>query len=329
MPSISTLASLPLLFLAAPSASALELRLPADCTLGEDCFIQQLPDMKAGDGAQDPYCGIATYEGHDGVDLRVLSMNDVMRGVPVVAVADGEVLRGRDGVEDHLVRTEADRAEVANRECGNGVILRHADGVETQYCHLKKGSIAVRPGQKLRAGDRIGDVGASGLAQFPHVHLTVRVNGEEVDPLTGRKVGGGCVSNPANAKPLFTASSIAALKPAEPSILGLGLSGARFEYERLVVEGAPPTAKPGDQARIVWAWLANLKQGDRMKLSLTGPDGAVVSENTTDPLDRNKAVYFAYTGRKGSPEPGTHRLEIVVIRDGRPLVVQNREVRVE
>ena len=66
-----------------------------------------------------------------------------------------------------------------------------------------------------------------------------------------------------------------------------------------------------------------------MKLSLTGPDGEVVSENTTDPLDRNKAVYFAYTGRKGSPEPGTHRLEIVVIRDGRPLVVQNREVRVE
>ena len=121
MPSISTLASLPLLFLAAPFASALELRLPADCTLGEDCFIQQLPDMKAGDGAQDPYCGIATYEGHDGVDLRVLSMNDVMRGVPVVAVADGEVLRGRDGVEDRLVRTEAVRAEVANRECGNGV----------------------------------------------------------------------------------------------------------------------------------------------------------------------------------------------------------------
>lgn len=329
MPPKLMLASLPLLILFATPSDALELRLPAECTLGTDCFVQQFPDMQAGDGATDPFCGVATYDGHDGVDLRVLSMKDVARGVPVVAVADGEVSRGRDGVADRLVQTDADRSQVADRECGNGVILKHAGGVETQYCHLKQGSIVVRPGQKLKAGDKIGEVGASGLAQFPHVHLTVRVDGEEVDPLTGRKVGDGCVENPAEARSLFSPSIAAALKPVEPAILGLGLSGALVGYDSLVLDGAPAAAKSSDQARILWAWLANLKKGDQIKLSLAGPGGAVVAENTTEPLDRNKAVYYAYTGRKGSPEPGTYQLEVVVVRDGKSVATQKREVRVD
>ena len=98
------------LALAQPVA-ALELGLPAQCSLGEDCFIQQYPDMDAGADAVDPFCGNATYDGHSGTDLRVLSMQDVTRGVPVAAMADGTVLRVRDGEPDRLVRSKADRAE--------------------------------------------------------------------------------------------------------------------------------------------------------------------------------------------------------------------------
>src|SRR5258708_7432173 len=89
--------------LLATAASALELGLPAQCTLGKDCFVQQYPDMDAGAGVVDPYCGPATYDGHDGTDLRIMSMADVARGVSVLAMADGTVLRSRDGVPDHLV----------------------------------------------------------------------------------------------------------------------------------------------------------------------------------------------------------------------------------
>src|SRR5690348_1407100 len=83
------------LFSCAP-ALGIELGLPAACTLGKDCFVQQFADDDTRPGeAADPFCGSATYDGHDGTDLRVLSLADVARGVAVVAVTDGKVLRGR------------------------------------------------------------------------------------------------------------------------------------------------------------------------------------------------------------------------------------------
>jgi hypothetical protein len=311
------------------SAAAIELRLPAECKLGADCFLQQSPDMQAGAGSTDPFCGIATYEGHDGVDLRVLSMNDVGRGVPVVAAADGEVLRGRDGVPDHLVQTEADRKAVADKECGNGVIMKHEGGTETQYCHLKHGSIVVRPGQQLKAGDKIGEVGASGLAQFPHVHLTVRIGGEEIDPLTGRKIGDGCVANPADARPLFSKTVMDALPRDKPDILGFGLTGSVVDYDTLAVDGPPANAASGDQATVVWTWIANLKAGDRLRFTMTNPDGQPLVDTTTDPLDRNKAVYSAYSGKRGSPTPGSYEIGLAIIRDSKVIVDRKTTISVK
>lgn len=325
----STLAALLLTLLAPTPGPAQEFRLPADCKLGVDCFFQQFPDMKAGDGTLDPFCGIATYEGHDGVDLRILSMTDIERGVPVVAVADGRVLRGRDGVADRLIVTEAERKAIMPKACGNGVVITHGNGVETQYCHLRKGSIVVKPGQTLKAGDKIGDIGASGLVQFPHVHLTVRVRGREVDPLTGRKVGDGCVSKPSEARPLFARDIMAAIRPGEPTILGLGIAGQVFEYRDLVDKGAPVALDRRAQAQVAWAWLANMNVGDRLKISLTGPGGKRVLQRTMAPLDKSKAVYFGYSGKKGSPQPGTYWLEVSVIRDGKPVVAKVEEVEVE
>ena len=135
--------------LLATAASAIELGLPAQCTLGTDCFVQQYPDMDADAGVADPYCGSATYDGHDGTDLRIMSMADVARGVPVLAMADGTVLRARDGVPDHLVTSDADRAAVANQECGNGMIVELAEGFEVQYCHMRQGSLVVKPGDPV------------------------------------------------------------------------------------------------------------------------------------------------------------------------------------
>jgi murein DD-endopeptidase MepM/ murein hydrolase activator NlpD len=41
--------------------------------------------------------------------------------------------------------------DAANREYGNGVVIRHIDGFETQYCHLAKGSITVKSGDLVTA----------------------------------------------------------------------------------------------------------------------------------------------------------------------------------
>ncbi|MES4909021.1 MULTISPECIES: transglycosylase family protein [unclassified Streptomyces] len=67
---------------------------------------------------------------------------------------------------------------------GYEVVIRHSDGLYTQYAHLS--SLAVRPGQSVDAGLRIGRSGATGNATGPHLHFEVRTGpryGSDVDPV--------------------------------------------------------------------------------------------------------------------------------------------------
>ena len=299
------------------SARALELGLPAECTLGADCFVQQFADVDTGAGAvADPFCGTATYDGHDGTDLRVKSMADVARGVAVVAVADGIVLRGRDGEPDRLVVTDADRAAVADKECGNGMIVDLGQGYEAQYCHLRQGSIVVKPGDSVKRGQKLGEVGASGLAQFPHVHLTVRHDGEKIDPVTGHALAAGCLKPGETGEPLFSPDIVAAFARGESELIGFGLAGAPIDHNALVVSGPPPEATSAAPAHVGWAWFINLKQGDRVVVSLTGPDGDEIAADRSEPVDRSKATYSAFAGKKGAPQPGSYTVRAGIERGG-------------
>jgi hypothetical protein len=303
------------MLLSAP-VSALELGLPAQCTIGKDCFVQQYPDMDAGPPVADPFCGPATYDGHDGTDLRVLSMADVARGVAVVAVADGTVLRMRDGDPDHLVTSEADRAAVADKECGNGMIVDLGSGLEVQYCHLRQGSLAVKPGDLVKRGQKLGEIGASGLAQFPHVHLTVRRDGKALDPATGRDLSAGCLKSGETAQPLFAPEIVAELAKGESQTIALGVAGGPVDYAALSVSGPPPQATTASPAIVGWGWFINLHKGDRIVVRLSGPDGQPIAVNRSDPMDRAKASYSAFAGKKGAPKPGVYKVQVAVERDG-------------
>ncbi|WP_417414857.1 M23 family metallopeptidase [Hoeflea sp.] len=302
--------------------------LPLVCPQGSICPIQQFADLDPGPGARDPWCGTKTYDGHKGTDFRVLSMREVARGVEVVAMADGIVKASRDGMADRLVATDADRKAVSSRECGNGLILDHGEGYETQYCHMRQGSLRLAPGAKVRKGDVLGLVGASGMAQFPHVHVTLRRDGKVTDPFTGLEAGQACAfyETAADFSGRMDAKALADFAAPElPTVLSAGFADRPVNDRQLVQSGVPTPPGRLSQALVGYIWVINLAKGDRFTLRIE-KDGQVFSEQTTEPLDRSKAVYVAYSGKKGAPAAGHYRLEAAIVRQGRKIALENSEL---
>jgi len=64
---------------------------------------------------------------------------------------------------------------------GNLLAIDHGYGLLTRYAHCSK--ILVAPGQRVKRGDKIALIGATGLATGPHLHYEVWVNGKPVDPM--------------------------------------------------------------------------------------------------------------------------------------------------
>ena len=151
---------------AAPTHAQPHFGLPVDCPMGAVCVVQNYMDDLPGPEAQDYRGGALTYEGHKGTDIRVPNLTYVERGVAVIAAAAGRVVGVRDGVPDANLR-DIGAAAVAGIECGNGVLIDHSDGWTSQYCHMKRDSVEVRVGQAVDAGDRLGQIGMSGAAEFP------------------------------------------------------------------------------------------------------------------------------------------------------------------
>jgi len=65
---------------------------------------------------------------------------------------------------------------------GNWVVIDHGDGVQTVYGHIMDGGTAVSVGEHVETGQPIAQVGSTGLSTGCHLHLEVRVNGQQIDP---------------------------------------------------------------------------------------------------------------------------------------------------
>jgi len=75
---------------------------------------------------------------------------------------------------------------------GRYVMIRHNKDLVTAYAHMSR--IAVKPGQSVRQGQTIGNVGSSGMSTGPHLHYEVWLRGKPVNPVSLRFIGGAELS---------------------------------------------------------------------------------------------------------------------------------------
>jgi murein DD-endopeptidase MepM/ murein hydrolase activator NlpD len=109
-----------------------------------------------------------TYNGHDGIDIGIDGFAAMDKGVPVFVGLDGVVKSAEDGAPD---RNTAETPAVEKKKA-NDVVVLAPNGFTVAYWHLKKGSVLVKAGDRVRAGQQIGEVGSSGLSTGPHLHIS-------------------------------------------------------------------------------------------------------------------------------------------------------------
>ena len=104
-----------------------------------------------------PFNGVRQF--HGGMDIAAPT------GTPIRAAMSGRVARVG-----------------YNRVFGNYVIINHHSGFRTIYAHMHV--VRTRTGANVATGERIGDVGSTGLSTGPHLHFEVHRNGVRVNPRT-------------------------------------------------------------------------------------------------------------------------------------------------
>ena len=97
------------------------------------------------------------------------------KGVDFAAPIGTRVRASADGVVEFAGQ---------QRGYGNVVILKHRNQMSSVYAHLHEIDDGMKVGAKVPQGDVIGSVGQTGWATGPHLHYEVKVNGEQVDPMT-------------------------------------------------------------------------------------------------------------------------------------------------
>ncbi|UPJ54656.1 M23 family metallopeptidase [Bradyrhizobium sp. 200] len=306
-------------------AQSIQLGMPIACEPGRTCYIQNYTDADPSASARDFKCGTLTYDGHNGTDFRLPSLASQRAGVEVVASAGGRVLRTRDGAPDGAIGKSA-REAVRDVECGNGVVIEHPERWETQYCHMASGSLAVKPGDMVKARQPLGRVGLSGLTEYPHLHFTVRHKGEVVDPFAYGAAAGSCGSGELLWHPALHAQ----LAYQERVILNAGFANGPVTME-LIEDGSAGKELPsaGAAAIVAFVRVIGLKTGDAQRFAITDPLGNVIAENRAPQLQTNKAQFMLFTGRKRPAtgwERGTYKATYVVERDGQVVLKKDMEL---
>lgn len=109
---------------------------------------------------KDPFTGRQAF--HGGIDIGAAV------GTSILASADGIVTGVGNG-----------------HGLGNYVSIQHGDGSESTYGHLSAKNVTV--GQRVRQGQKVGELGSTGRSTGPHLDYRLRKNGQLVNPMTAMR----------------------------------------------------------------------------------------------------------------------------------------------
>jgi hypothetical protein len=304
-----------------------KLAFPVDCVLGENCWTVNYVDVDPGTKEADFTCASKTYDAHQGTDFALRSRIEMTAGINVLAARKGTVERIRD-TEDDAPKSEEQYAEIrkANRDCGNGVLIDHGSGLKTLYCHMKQGSITVKPEDAVTEGQVIGQIGQSGYAEFPHLHFSVLWESGYADPFTGMGVKEGCGRSKA---PLWKNAM-----DYEPfAVFDAGFMDKAPDFKAIAAGHKHPETLPQSSPGLVlWAGMYHALEGDEVTLVITDPSGAVFKERAAIVKTSRKRPSYFFTGRKLEDQglrTGTYTGTISVRRAGIPVHTLTRTIFID
>jgi len=270
---------------------------PLSGTPNQDWFIGNYMDAdRRPDSFADYRGGFMTYDQHTGLDFILADVDQAEAGVPVLAARGGTVLEIRDGQNDREYSQDGG-------QLSNFVKIEHADGSVAEYKHLKMNSILVTPGQQVKAGQPLAQVGSSGLSSHPHLHLAVRnADGQLIDLLAEGLI------------------DLAEAYPTRPYLFDAGISGSsdlRIFSNYFRYTPAHRTSISKSETLYVWYKLINMGRGDTVHATLIHPDGRQTPLFTLQAQDnRNFDSYFVYAN---GLSPGYHRVLITLNEQTTPV----------
>jgi murein DD-endopeptidase MepM/ murein hydrolase activator NlpD len=312
-----------------PRTSTPAFELPLACDMPQRCFVEFY--VARGGRPADYTCGNRIYDTHRGTDFRVHLPQDFAAGIPVLAAAAGTVVAARDGMEDIDV-IELGRDKIAGRAGGNLVALRHGDGWVTQYWHLRRGSVLVKPGDRVAAGQQLGLVGLSGDTNFPHLHFEVRrtdndnINtGDVIDPFGGTSASSTCQIPP---RPLWSAKALAALTYRAIDVVG-GFAARNLTRNEAIYGRAVTPPQAGGQL-FFWFELFGVDPDDTIVVQFVMPDGTKRA-----PAEGKVDVPVSYIYRSAGLNPdvelraGTYGAILTLKRNGAPVFERRFDIEVK
>ena len=324
------LSLLPLMMFASPAHAEDEqpiLSWPVECTLFQDCFVENYPDLKLGTDPVFPIdykCGHRTRPGVSGMEVSFVDRKTAREAKSVKAAAEGRVIYVEDGIDERRQYSKESK-----RACGNHVIIRHNPTYSTKYCFMREKSVLVKAGETVARGDVLGQVGSSGATEAPKMYFEIMKNGTPMDPFSGRVLSKPTECFSLNDKPMWDTAY-----PYPP----VGLIAASFaqgyptvhdiNYDATVIQKLPRSLR----TLTAWVKVFGISKGDKEKLVIYRPNGQI--------WHKTERVHFAdapfWTAFDSAnfkeqtwPEAGEWKAVYTLYRDGDELMTYDFFVTIQ